>query len=226
LENHSNYLEKEFDLLADKINNKNIANEAKWGDSYGKVVEVKRIVDETVKSLKNEKLLKKAVFQNVDSFYIISCDDDIDPQLLDINKTEYELWRKEFQVNQSLTEVEKELLMINIKSIRNSLCNEYFNMVERLDYKFPCIMPIVKTESSELKVGQTFRAEVLIAAFDPFTKAICEINGNEIQMKDGKWYFEFPCEKIGVKTWKANIQMLGPDDYMFETSVEGRFLIK
>jgi hypothetical protein len=227
LESHSNYLEKEFEYTSQRITDNNNNNLAKWGKTYNKIVLLSKLVSEIEILLKKHGELNRLTYQKIDSFFISGTDKEIEAYFQKINQTELDNWKKEFKEGQSLTNIETELLLINILTVRNSLSKEYIENVERLYYKFPIISTIVDSESNDLKLGETYKAEVSITAYDPTIVPICEIKGVKTEVRNGRFYFEIPCNKKGTFNWKGTLNIPGPQGYYSNVfPIEGKYTVK
>ncbi|TLX78358.1 hypothetical protein E9993_01380 [Labilibacter sediminis] len=226
LKNQAYYLDKEFEFLSYKFSQKNTFNRDKWGENYNKIASNAKLVVYIEEQLKGTNLLNKSIYENIDSFFVYSLKGEIEEELSKLNKLQYEYWKTEYRVDQVLSKTDVELILIKIKTIRNGLCKEYYDLVERLDYKFPCIRTVVDAESNQMKVGDTYKAAISIGAYDPFTKPICKIGGKNIEMNDGIWYVEIPCKKKGTFKWQGFIKMPNPKDYLNTYPIELEYSVK
>jgi hypothetical protein len=227
LENQSNYLEKEFDYISQQVTDNYNNNLEKWGGTYDKVMLISELVSEIEMLFKKHDKLNKSVYQSIDDFFKISSDEKLEEYFQKINQLEFDQWKNEFKEGQSLTDIEVELLLNKIKLIRNTLTKEYIENVERLYFKFPIISTVVNSESNYLKLGDTYKADVTIAAYDPTIIPLCEIEGVKTVAYDGRFHLEIPCHKKGTFNWKGTLKVPGPQGHdILVFPIEGKYIVK
>jgi hypothetical protein len=227
LENQSNYIEKEFDYLSQKITDYKNNNPGKWYEIYKKIVIISELTSEIEVLLNEDSKLESIIYQKIDDFFKSISDEEIEVYFQKLNQLEIDYWKSEFKEGQLLTDIEVELLLIKIKVIRNTLTKEYIENVNRLYYKFPIISPIVNAESNRLKLGESYKVEVSVGAFDPTIVPLCEIEGIKAKAYDGKFFFEIPCNKKGTFNWNGTLKMPGPQGHNFYVyPIEGQYSVK
>jgi gliding motility-associated protein GldM len=130
-------------------------------------------------------------------------------------------------------------LQIDIANAKSNLMSELIAGIEGKSYKFTNLMPLVVPESNYILRGDSFRADVLLAAFDATNSPNIyvdsrEFNGNDSSLlayndKDplriegglGKIRIATKGMSLGERNYKGLIRFQGPDgnvgDYPFYT---------
>ncbi|MGQ1787930.1 MULTISPECIES: type IX secretion system motor protein PorM/GldM [unclassified Saccharicrinis] len=98
--------------------------------------------------------------------------------------------------------------------IRNAEADMVANLMSDIDkdsYKFDQLMQVVKPFKTTILEGETYRAELFMAAYDPTIVPKIEINGNKLgNIKKGKGILELK-KPVGEHEWSGFIKMPSPD---------------
>jgi hypothetical protein len=222
---HALFLEEEHMCLMDKLIAEHIMNEKKWEYEWNEINDYNNRYSEIERLLENN-ALNNAVFQKVDSFYLKTTNSIIDDSIINLCKKEYTNWKENYNPGYVFSEVELGLFLIRIKALRNAICKGHFDFVNKYRYKFNVIKPITYEESTELNIGDTYKAEIFIAAHDNYELPVCDINGQRLTMKDGTWIFEVPCKRKGMYKWNGQIQLKDPIGRIIAYPIEGEYKVK
>lgn len=113
-------------------------------------------------------------------------------------------------------------LQTDVRNAENETVNFLMADVEGKSLKFSALTTVVNPLSNYVTVGDSFRADVFMAAYDPknvpivelagegatVDSAKMEITGNKINVPigaDGKAKLRMPAQGVGTKTWKGII---------------------
>ncbi len=121
----------------------------------------------------------------------------------------------------------KKFLIIKFQSIRNTTSKEYYDIVERNYYKYTVRMPIVYPNSTNLRVGNTYKAAIMMACYNPQDTSSCEINGKYIKKEDGLYYLNIPCKKRGRYIWNGKLNVLSAtEEVLISYPITGDFIVR
>lgn len=116
-------------------------------------------------------------------------------------------------------------LQSDVRNAESDVLNNLFAGVEAASFKFTGLREVVVPEKTYVLEGDTFKAEVFLAAYDetkPPTVILApkdakvengEIvggEGTELPTKNGKGIVRIPANSIGQKTWEGVIKFKGP----------------
>ena len=130
-------------------------------------------------------------------------------------------------------------LQIDIENAKSNLMTELIAGIEGKSYKFTNLMPLVVPESNYILRGDSFRADILLAAFDATNSPDIFVDGQEFNGRDssllayndkdplriegglGKLRIATRGLSLGERNYKGLIRFQGPDgnvgDYPFYT---------
>jgi len=130
-------------------------------------------------------------------------------------------------------------LQIDVENAKSNLMTELMSGIEGKSYKFTNLMPLVVPESNYILRGDSFRADILLAAFDATNSPNIYVDEREFNGRDssllaydgkdplsiegglGKLRISTKGMSLGERNYKGLIRFQGPDgnvgDYPFYT---------
>jgi len=116
----------------------------------------------------------------------------------------------------------------DIRSLEIEVLNYLATRIDAASYKFNKLSPKFISNSSYLLRGDTFRAEVFLAAFDTTADPVIEVapdyldsaamtfgedalGPDNLQVKEGKGFVSIPADQEGIFTLKGVVKFTGPD---------------
>ena len=104
-------------------------------------------------------------------------------------------------------------LQADIRSSENDLVKWLYRSVESKDYKFGTLTTAVVPQSSLIMAGDSFRADVFLAAYDPKNRPTVTVNGGAIVPigVDGKAKLRLRGDHLGEQLVEGVIAFEGPD---------------
>ncbi len=114
----------------------------------------------------------------------------------------------------------------DIRNIESDMLAYLFSQIDAGSWKFNKITAIVNAPASYVKVGEEFKADVFIAAYDTTVKPqIILSNGKELPVENGKGIFQGSTGAAGTYDIKGNILMKNPatgliDSFPFESQYQ------
>lgn len=104
-------------------------------------------------------------------------------------------------------------LQADIRSSENDVVKWLYRQVESKDYKFGTLMSAVVPQSPLVMQGDSFRADVFLAAYDPKNRPTITIEGGEPLKvgSDGKAKLNLRGDRIGEHVVKGIIRFEGPE---------------
>lgn len=104
-------------------------------------------------------------------------------------------------------------LQADIRSSENDVVKWLYRQVDRNDYKFGTLTTAVVPQSSLVMLGDSFRADVFLAAYDPKNRPTVTVEGGSPLPigPDGKAKLELRGDRIGEHMVAGLIKFEGPD---------------
>ncbi|GAF03450.1 type IX secretion system motor protein PorM/GldM [Saccharicrinis fermentans] len=112
--------------------------------------------------------------------------------------------------------------------VRNAEADVVANLMSDINkdsYKFDELLTVVKPFKTTVLEGETYKAEVYIAAYDPTVVPEIVVDGQKLKVGDGKGLLE-QTKGVGEYKWTGNIKMPTPDGTGFnDYPVEGEYQV-
>ncbi len=86
-----------------------------------------------------------------------------------------------------------------------------YNEIDQASYKFTTVEPLIIPEDKSVVKGTTYRAKILMAAYDETALPKIIVNGTPLEIEKGYGILELPANTTGEKKWSGTIEMLKPD---------------
>lgn len=104
-------------------------------------------------------------------------------------------------------------LQADIRSSENDVVKWLYRQVESKDYKFGTLMSAVVPQSPLIMAGDSFRADVFLAAYDPKNRPVVTVDGATPLTigSDGKAKLRLRGDQVGEHEVKGRILFEGPD---------------
>ncbi len=99
----------------------------------------------------------------------------------------------------------------DVRNAESDMIAHLFNKIDQASYKFTKVEPLVIPEDNSIVKGGTYRAKILMAAYDETALPKIHVNGKELLVEGGYGILEIPATSVGDKEWKGKIVMKTPD---------------
>ncbi len=100
----------------------------------------------------------------------------------------------------------------DVRSAENDIVKWLYGQVEEKDYKFGTLTTAVIPQSNLIMLGDSFRADVFLAAYDPLNRPQVLADGVEVPVgADGKAKLRLKGDGVGEHLVEGSIRFLGPD---------------
>lgn len=113
-------------------------------------------------------------------------------------------------------------LIADVRNIESDVVSTLFSEITASDYKFDAVAARVIPNSRLVFTGDTYEAEILVAAVDSKTNPDVVINGNRVPAQNGIAKYSVNASSTGLQNYKGTIKVVGPDgdtkEYPFEES--------
>lgn len=124
----------------------------------------------------------------------------------------------------SLTLLSK--IQIDIANAELSLLSWLHSQIDANLYKFNTLDPIVSTRSTTILQGDTYRAEIFLAARDSTSNVKVLVDENQLPNDNtGKAIYEASANSVGAKKWSGIIEFESPDGKPEYYNVGGEYLV-
>ncbi|MCL2027807.1 MAG: hypothetical protein FWG79_04890 [Bacteroidales bacterium] len=95
--------------------------------------------------------------------------------------------------------------------------NELFRLITSGDMTFDNVVARIIPKSTFVALGEVFEAEIFLVAFDSRTRVMANVNGQNIQSRDGVVEFKSQTSREGVFTVSGYLDVPGGERYPFKT---------
>ncbi|RKD91964.1 type IX secretion system motor protein PorM/GldM [Mangrovibacterium diazotrophicum] len=102
-------------------------------------------------------------------------------------------------------------MQIDVKNTEANLLNYLYSQIDASSFKFNKLSPVVIPKSSYVLEGDTYHAEVFLAAEDTTQQPRVFVGGKELKIVNGKGIYEVPAGKAGDYPWEGEIQFKNPE---------------
>ncbi len=86
-----------------------------------------------------------------------------------------------------------------------------FNEIDQASYKFTKVEPLIIPDDRSVVKGGTYKARILMAAYDETALPEISVNGNELTVESGIGRLELPANSVGDQSWSGKIVMMTPE---------------
>ncbi|TLX70961.1 gliding motility protein GldM [Labilibacter sediminis] len=115
----------------------------------------------------------------------------------------------------------------DVRNAEADIVASLYSDIDKESYKFTDMMSVVKPYKTTILEGETYKAELYMAAYDPNIIPKIHVNGKPVRnIEQGKGILEMPKMSVGEHSWKGIIEMPSPDgseDVPYE--IEGIFQV-
>ena len=113
-------------------------------------------------------------------------------------------------------------LVADVRNAESDVVRTLFNSVSADDYKFDMVAPKVIPNSKLVFQGDTYEADIMVAALDSKQNPEVTIGGRQIPASGGIAKYTVGASSVGLQTYRGTIKVVGPDgeakEYPFEES--------
>ncbi len=114
----------------------------------------------------------------------------------------------------------------DVRNAETDMVAALYSDINKDSYKFDKLMSVVKPFKTTILEGETYRAELYMAAYDPTIVPEIFVDGTRLaKVGDGKGLLE-QTKGVGEYNWKGYIRMPSPDGSTFnEYPIEGEYQV-
>ena len=113
-------------------------------------------------------------------------------------------------------------LVADVHNVESDVVRTLFNSVSADDYKFDMVAPKVIPSSKLIFQGDTYEADIMVAALDSKQNPEVMIGGRQVPAEGGIAKYTVNATTTGLQTYRGTIKVAGPDgeakEYPFEES--------
>lgn len=100
---------------------------------------------------------------------------------------------------------------VDVLNCEAIMLDYFFKQIDAADVRVNMFDVVLVPEASTIMKGETFKANLMLAAYDKTQQPEMRINGATIKVVEGKGVFEAPGSVLGEKELNAEILVKGPD---------------
>ncbi len=113
----------------------------------------------------------------------------------------------------------------DVRNAESDMIAYLYNKIDQASYKFTKVEPLVIPEDKSVVKGGTYRAKILMAAYDETALPTITVNGKNLVVEGGYGILEIPATAVGDKQWKGKIVMQQPDGTPKEYSIGSEYVV-
>lgn len=112
-----------------------------------------------------------------------------------------------------------------VRNMESDVIRHLYNKLDEGAFKFNKIDPLVIPRSTYVIAGDSYYAEIMMAARDTTQDPIITIRGNRLETKEGRGILSIPTSATGTQKWDGEISVLGPDGEPRRYKISGEYLV-
>lgn len=98
----------------------------------------------------------------------------------------------------------------DVRSSQSDIVNFLYAKVDEASFKFTGIKPLVIPESNYVLRGGTYKADIMLAAYDETMDPIVTVAGEKLPVEAGQGKYQVAASSVGQKKFSATIQIPDP----------------
>ena len=115
-------------------------------------------------------------------------------------------------------------MQVDVRNAETEVLNYLFGQIDKTNFKFNKLEPVVIAKSTYVTVGQNYEASVFISASDSTQDPVITVNGGgQLPLDDlGRGIYTTRASSVGVKKWGGIIVLRGPsgEDIKYDFDAE------
>ena len=209
-------LDKDYKLYSNNLVHKYVLNEVKTKPFYERAVYIRKVIDAQIIEINNTNTFENRIYNNLNN-----CFDTILSFYWSKDKDEFlSMYEKILVFNNDYKNGEKLkaklFLLYDLKLIRNEITRYLYSQIDKYDYKFNLIRPVVLENNNELKLGETYKAKILLFAVDTTSPPMYFINGDTIVTWNGYGIYNIKTSEKGNFEWRGTMKYFNNETGAFE----------
>jgi len=96
------------------------------------------------------------------------------------------------------------------KILETEVCQSLAEAVSAADFKFDAIIPVVSAKTGAVVTGQTYEADILLAAYNSKAEMRVTVNGSAVQVEDGVGKYKVTPQSPGTNNLNVSIRVPKP----------------
>ncbi len=116
-------------------------------------------------------------------------------------------------------------LQSEVRNMESDMIRYLYGKIDEGSFVFNRIEPLVIPRSEYVIRGDEYYAEIMLAARDTTQPPIVTVNGEKLEVDNGRGILRLPANTTGEKTWSGEISVMGPDGNYRPYDVSGSYLV-
>ena len=98
----------------------------------------------------------------------------------------------------------------NIRNVETDVINYLYKSIDAASFKFNVLVPLVIPESQYVIQGGTYKADIMLAAYDDTMEPIVYVGGQKLPTEGGRGKYTASATSVGMKSYEAKLQIPDP----------------
>lgn len=98
----------------------------------------------------------------------------------------------------------------NVRNVETDVVNYLYKSIDAASFKFNVLVPLIIPESQYVIQGGTYKADIMLAAYDDTMEPIVTVGGQKLPVEGGRGKYTASAGAVGMKTFDALLQIPDP----------------
>lgn len=98
----------------------------------------------------------------------------------------------------------------NVRNVETDVVNYLYKSIDAASFKFNVLVPLVIPESQYVIQGGTYKADIMLAAYDDTMEPIVSVGGQTLPTEGGRGKYTASASSVGMKSYEAKLQIPDP----------------
>lgn len=112
-----------------------------------------------------------------------------------------------------------------VRNMESDVVRHLYTKLDEGAFKFNKVDPLVIPRSTYIIAGDTYYAEIMMAARDTTQDPTVTVRGRQLETREGRGILSIPTSAVGPQKWDGEISVIGPDGEPRRHKISGEFLV-
>lgn len=116
-------------------------------------------------------------------------------------------------------------LQVAARNMESDVVRYLYTKLDEGAFKFNKVDPLVMPRSTYVIAGDTYYAEIMMAARDTTQDPEVMVRGKKLETHQGRGILSIPATSVGPQKWDGEISVMGPDGNPRRYKISGEYLV-
>jgi gliding motility-associated GldM-like protein len=200
-------------------------NPVKAGPFYEKAKHINQLSDRIHAKVSDKSSCDTELLKEIKNFFEIVLSFYWENETLELKSMsdKIALFESSYLHGERLVNETKLFLKYDLNIIRNEIVRHLYTKIDKNDFKFNYIEPVVLANKKVLKLGEIYSAKIIVAAYDTTVIPNYSVNGELLDWFNGDGIYKVKTNKKGSFEWNGIMKYYNPasgqyDEFPFSSS--------